>query len=218
MKTTAEVADLMDGLKQAVLHQQLPPQLVASDLPASRRMGPEEGLVLTDSSFGSVAFDRGSAAIFRHRTHQIKPGSASHFPAQVQELAQHRPAGPPYVKTQFRIGKKDYVCQAHVLEACEPGVFLTDPVIALHIEEVSPANDPVTAIAAKYGLTEREQEALRGISLGLTNHELADRMNISSNTVRAYVRLIMSRMGVSTRGAIIAKVLKRANAAPHARR
>jgi len=62
--------------------------------------------------------------------------------------------------------------------------------------------------AAKYNLTGREQEALEGISMGLTNKELAERMSISPNTVRAFLRLVMVKMGVTTRSGIVAKILQ----------
>jgi len=37
---------------------------------------------------------------------------------------------------------------------------------------------------------------------------LAERMNISPNTVKVFVRLIMIKMGVATRGAIVAQILQ----------
>jgi len=62
--------------------------------------------------------------------------------------------------------------------------------------------------ALKYNLTEREQEALKGVSMGLSNKQLAERMNISPNTVRAFLRFIMVKMGVTSRSAIVAKILQ----------
>jgi len=62
-------------------------------------------------------------------------------------------------------------------------------------------------IARKFLLTERETEALVGISMGLASKELADRMNISPNTVKAHLRLMMLKMGVRTRGEVVAKIL-----------
>ena len=64
----------------------------------------------------------------------------------------------------------------------------------------------VTQVAATYGLTRREQQAVLGICSGLTNRELAVRMNISPNTVKAFVHVIMLKMGVETRAAITAKL------------
>jgi hypothetical protein len=51
---------------------------------------------------------------------------------------------------------------------------------------------------------------LRGISLGLSSKVMADRMDISPNTVKAFLRLIMIKMGVTSRAGIVANILNRA--------
>jgi hypothetical protein len=43
---------------------------------------------------------------------------------------------------------------------------------------------------------------------GLTSKEIANRMNISVNTVKAFLRLIMVKMNVSTRSGIAGKVAR----------
>ena len=42
---------------------------------------------------------------------------------------------------------------------------------------------------------------------GFTNKEVGQRMNISPNTVKAFLKLIMMKMGVSTRSGIIGKTV-----------
>jgi DNA-binding NarL/FixJ family response regulator len=42
---------------------------------------------------------------------------------------------------------------------------------------------------------------------GLSSKEIADRMNISSNTVKTFLRLIMIKMGVSSRMAVVRKII-----------
>ncbi|HZU25224.1 MAG TPA: LuxR C-terminal-related transcriptional regulator [Bryobacteraceae bacterium] len=64
----------------------------------------------------------------------------------------------------------------------------------------------ISEIAVRYGLTEREQQTLSGICSGLSNKELAARMKISPNTVKAFVHIIMLKMGVATRGEIAARI------------
>jgi DNA-binding CsgD family transcriptional regulator len=63
-------------------------------------------------------------------------------------------------------------------------------------------------MAAQFNLTEREREALQGISVGLSSKELAERMRISPNTVKAYLHLVMVKMGVTSRAGIVAKILE----------
>jgi DNA-binding CsgD family transcriptional regulator len=43
---------------------------------------------------------------------------------------------------------------------------------------------------------------------GLTNKEIAGRMNISPNTVRAFIRMVMGKLGVSTRSGIVGIVFR----------
>jgi len=64
----------------------------------------------------------------------------------------------------------------------------------------------ISEIAGQYGLTEREQQTLSGICSGLSNKELALRMKISPNTVKAFVHIIMLKMGVATRAEIAARI------------
>ena len=42
---------------------------------------------------------------------------------------------------------------------------------------------------------------------GLTSKQIAERMSISTNTVKAFLRLIMIKMDVSTRSGIVGKAV-----------
>jgi DNA-binding NarL/FixJ family response regulator len=70
----------------------------------------------------------------------------------------------------------------------------------------------ILEVAAQYGLTKREQQAFSGICSGLSNKELAARMNISLSTVKAFIHIIMLKMGVTKRAEIAARI-QRASAA-----
>jgi len=61
-------------------------------------------------------------------------------------------------------------------------------------------------ICTRFGLTPREQVTVRLLFDGLTSKEIAGRMNISPNTVKAFLRLVMVKMGVSTRSGILGKI------------
>jgi DNA-binding CsgD family transcriptional regulator len=86
--------------------------------------------------------------------------------------------------------------------------LLSRALLALHLTREAHVQDALHQVAIEYHLTDREQEALVGISMGLTSKELADQMGISPNTVKAFTRLIMLKMGVTTRTGILGKVLE----------
>lgn len=53
------------------------------------------------------------------------------------------------------------------------------------------------------GLTARELQVLRELSSEATNHEIADRLYISENTVRNHMHNILDKLGVSSRREVI---------------
>jgi DNA-binding CsgD family transcriptional regulator len=169
----------------------------------------EVGLILLDPTLNIVAFDRGAAAILNYQSGP-RPGPASAIPEEILAFIRAR-KGPDRctAKAHFRIGKSEYHCRTYLMESYDG---MSNPMIALHLERDSSANDAICEIVDKYHLTDREQEVLRGISLGLATKELADQMEISPNTVKAFLRLVMIKMGVRTRAGIIAKILHNGSA------
>jgi DNA-binding NarL/FixJ family response regulator len=74
------------------------------------------------------------------------------------------------------------------------------PLKLSHTPVVSTA-PPQTPALTKWsdGLTEREREVVRLISEGLSNKDIADRLCISSITVRHHLTSIFDKLGVSNR-------------------
>jgi DNA-binding CsgD family transcriptional regulator len=80
------------------------------------------------------------------------------------------------------------------------------PHSAILLERTSRRNDHLRRLVQQFKLTPREREALLLLAEGLTSKEIACRMNISPHTVRAFLHLIMIKLGVSTRSGIVGKV------------
>jgi len=66
---------------------------------------------------------------------------------------------------------------------------------------------PLSEVSKQFNLTRRERDALEYLLQGLSSKEIADRMTVSPNTVKAFLRLVMIKMGVSSRSAIMAKII-----------
>lgn len=107
---------------------------------------------------------------------------------------------------QFKSAKRTYHCRSfplHVrIEAPTPGT----PAILLLLERNSNGSTSMDQVVKRFGLTPREQETVKLLLRGLTSKEIADYMKISPNTVKAFIRLVMVKMQVSTRSGIIGKI------------
>ncbi|PXY27407.1 response regulator transcription factor [Prauserella muralis] len=73
---------------------------------------------------------------------------------------------------------------------------------------VSYALVPATAEALvsarrRLGLSEREVEVLQGIAAGHTNGEIAERLFVSTDTVKTHVQRLLAKLGVGDRSAAV---------------
>jgi len=190
----------------------LTPMMKAMSKPARRVAGTPppfiaaEGIVFIDLSRKPIAFDRGAVAILNDsKALQSNRLTSSCLPPEVLEaVSSLRAADGSAVKAHFQRGRTKYTCRAHLIEPLDEG---TQPFIALVFQKDPGGDNAIHAVAPEYDLTPQEQEVLRGITQGLTNKELAVRMDISPNTVKTFLRQIMLKMGVSTRAGVVGKVL-----------
>jgi DNA-binding CsgD family transcriptional regulator len=77
---------------------------------------------------------------------------------------------------------------------------------ALTIEPAKSAQIAPIIVEA-YCLTVREQEITRLVARGLSNPEIAQELHLSPHTVRDHLKAIFGKVGVGTRGELVAKLL-----------
>jgi DNA-binding CsgD family transcriptional regulator len=119
-------------------------------------------------------------------------------------LDHNRQGGTAFVK-EFTSGRRRYICKSLPV-ACN-GNDSPHPAFAVLLERnTGNSHSALAEISAQFGLTQREGETVEFLLQGLTSKEIATRMNISANTVKAFIRLIMVKMNVSTRSGIAGKV------------
>jgi DNA-binding CsgD family transcriptional regulator len=108
-------------------------------------------------------------------------------------------------------GRRRYVCRFFSLErhSGKPG----GPRLAVIMERAYEASFLISLAAQEYHLSSREKETVQLLLGGLTSKEIAQRMRISPNTVKNFLRLAMIKMGVSTRSGIAARVLHTSHSA-----
>jgi DNA-binding CsgD family transcriptional regulator len=167
------------------------------------------GIVIVDSSFQPIALDCQAEAILDDvDAHCGGSDGGASLPPPILNLLRARSQG-ELKATHLRVnaGDHEYSCRTFVLRPRIGGA--PQPILALYLKRDISVADAVHKVGVDYHLTDREQEALIGVTMGLTSKELAMRMNISPNTVKAFLRLIMIKMGVTTRAGIVGKLFDR---------
>ena len=93
------------------------------------------------------------------------------------------------------------VCHASCLRDADGEIGNTALVI-----EPAKAAEIAPIIVQAYELSPREQEITELISQGFGTAEIAGRLHLSAHTVRDYVKAIFEKVGVSSRGELVAKL------------
>jgi DNA-binding CsgD family transcriptional regulator len=106
---------------------------------------------------------------------------------------------------EFVSGRRRYISRSFVVSSYANGS--PNPHVALLLERASSQSVDISRICQEYRLTEREREVVEFLIRGLKGQEIAQRMRISPNTVKAFLRLVMIKMGVSTRSGIMGKLI-----------
>jgi DNA-binding CsgD family transcriptional regulator len=170
------------------------------------------GFVLVDASLEVLYANSEAVHILTYpaaptMVHALDPDVAKKVRAQLESSL---PSPRQSALTELSSGRRRYLCHAFELGPKSGSSFPTisfQPRIALLIERGQRAVAELAQVGEQYHLTPREREAMALLLHGLTSKEIAERMNVSPNTVKAFLRLIMLRMNVSTRSGIVGKIL-----------
>ncbi len=165
----------------------------------------ESGFLLLDGGWNLIAANDPALQIlcFPSGADRIKQPKVFLADRVRTTLLDHNHHG-AFVK-EFTSGKRRYICKSLAV-ACN-GYDSPQPAFAVLLERDTANSDSALAeVSAQFGLTPREGETVEFLLQGLTSKEIATRMNISANTVKAFIRLVMVKMNVSTRSGIAGKV------------
>jgi len=173
-----------------------------------RQQTTRAGLILVDGSGRPVHYDPESIAVLTYPQHTKSSARIEDLlQREVQALllglgASHATSG----AAEFTSGRRRYLCRAFALtgRSGNGSRLMT----GLLLERHTPKKVNVAEAAEQFHLTQREQETIRLLTLGLTSKEIATRMNISPNTVKTFFRLVMTKMGVNTRSGIVGMIAR----------
>ena len=193
------IAASEEGTYLPSMERSLEKSVVSPDLDAG-------WIVIVDSNFRPIALDGRAEAILDDIDAHCggSAGGAGLPPAVLNRLRASSPDELEATLLRVHAGEHEYSCRTSVLRPRTNGAI--QPMLALFLQREISINDAVYKVGVDYHLTDREQEALIGITMGLTSKELAMRMNISPNTVKTFLRLIMIKMGVTTRSGIVGRL------------
>lgn len=108
-------------------------------------------------------------------------------------------------------GRRTYSCRVMRLDFDGTATAKVTPVsFAVLLERHISGEAALEVLARQFDLTARECETVALLLEGLTSKEIATRMNISPNTVKAFLRLVMLKMDVTTRSGIVGKAVRQA--------
>ena len=137
-------------------------------------------------------------------TYPDQSGASSLAKKRMASIVGSQTPDSDFRETTFLSGKRFYLCRYFVLK---PRDSHATPIRAMLLERHLRHRNGLHEASERFHLSRREHETVCHLVNGLTTKEVAACMSISPNTVKQFVRLAMTKMGVSTRAGIVGKAL-----------
>lgn len=165
------------------------------------------GFILTDLSLRPIYANDTALHILNFSS---EPAVTREWTVFVQKRLQFILHAPQYTTNSLTIaslvsGRRRYICRSFLLDIRQGDT--RPPLVALLMERPVQRQARLLEASRRFHLSPREFETVVHLTQGLTTKEIAQRMNVSPNTVKQFVRLIMSKMSVTTRSGILGKLL-----------
>jgi DNA-binding CsgD family transcriptional regulator len=172
---------------------------------SSKANGSSEGFLLLNSSLNPIFVNRAAAEILSYPQKLETHKDLDHYLASRVRatLVSDGASRIPTLVSEFQSGRRHYQCRAYRVNALAQGD--SEGSLAIILERGTNGFFSISKVSEKFHLTGREREVLQYLLTGLTTKQIASGMEISPNTVKAFLRMIMVKMGVSTRAAIVGK-------------
>ena len=164
------------------------------------------GLLLLDTSLNLTASNSEAIFILSYPSRPERIKQLNLFVAdRVRTVLIDRqcPDGLSMVK-EYQSGRRRYLCRAFQVD--NDGRYSPQAIIALLLERNPTPDIALEQMCRQFDLTPRERETVQLLVQGLTTKEIANRLSISPNTVKAFVRLVMVKMSVTTRCGIVGRL------------
>jgi DNA-binding CsgD family transcriptional regulator len=171
----------------------------------NRATNNSQGFLLTDTAFKPLYANDYATSILNF-SGELKPDAPRAAVAErIRTILKCDRFSRNVRAAEFVSGKRLYICRPFLLESRNRPV--RRPMVILLLERQARDPFPLSEVSREFHLSPRECETVRYLSRGLTTKEVAQHMSVSPNTVKQFVRLIMSKMGVTTRSGIVGKLV-----------
>ena len=168
----------------------------------------QTGFIITDSSFHPLWANPEAVQILQPKL-GTGPQAAKPLNQQLSEIARPFNLHFPF-RTDFASGRRLYICRGYPLGAnLDPkpaNETVKLPFMAFLFERSRINEADINPAVSFYRITGREKVALELLIQGLTTKDIAAQMAVSPNTVKAFLRSVMSKMGVATRTGLMKRV------------
>ena len=165
------------------------------------------GFLMLDCSLTVLSFNPEATAILGYPDKVAKlAGSKDMLTQEIRSKLVNWPyPGESVFVTEFHSGPRRYFCRAFVVDSSAQASG--KPSIVILLERGPSGLIALSQVSEQFNFTQREHEVLEYLLQGMGSKDIAKRMNVSPNTVKAFLRLIMIKMGVSSRSAIVGKIV-----------
>jgi DNA-binding CsgD family transcriptional regulator len=163
------------------------------------------GFLLLDSGLSPILVNQAATEIlsYPHKVETNKNLDAYLAKLVRSSLVLGGSSRAPKLVSEFHSGRRLYHCRTYRVNSL--GQRDSPCSLAILLERGSNGSFSIAQVSERFNLTTREKEVLQYLLTGLTTKQIASGMDISPNTVKAFLRMIMVKMGVSTRSAIVGK-------------
>lgn len=165
------------------------------------------GFALLDATLQPIYHNEATLQVFAYPEDPTRVDPFNGFIGRrLRELLANELESRPTIVKEWMSGRRRYVLRAFRLHGPQgdPG----EPAIALLLERAR--QEPLVGpeVADRFGFTTRELQTVEFLMLGLSSKEIAERMAISPNTVKAFMRIVMAKTHASSRTGVIGRVLE----------
>ncbi len=168
------------------------------------------GFLLLDASLRPIFASEEALAILAYPEVPSKRGFKNLVQSRIRSLVSSNGNHNGFSSFKFvnevASGKRRYQLRAFSMKSNQ-GIGRR-PAIAVLLERNCDVELNLGSVARKFRLTRRERETVDLLLQDLNTKQIADRMGISANTAKAFLRSVMNKVGAENKTGVIARILQ----------